>query len=246
MIRVGTIKYTNGKVMPKFPGFTDIIVLTKSSPYGDLGPYVLKNDEGMIMENIWQFGKIYRRVPKSVQPYSQYDDTIVWNWPEEQHVDDKDNILPAYWNWRQEGMMCKYAIRYPVGKGHASKCLGYLHYDKDEQGDVSMKLLDYIQARKEVYFKVYVDLVKRERKFKQLQERLSKGENLLIIEVDGPIQASMQYYKETYGVPDNWIEKDTILVNEDNMRILLNDPKHPFGHGYCLAMALLNYDATSI
>jgi len=39
MIRVGTI--INGKE-PTFPGFTNIKVLTKSSPYGELGgPYVL-------------------------------------------------------------------------------------------------------------------------------------------------------------------------------------------------------------
>jgi hypothetical protein len=42
------------------------------------------------------------------------------------------------------------------------------------------------------------------------------------------------FYKETYNVGDDFIESDTILVNEDNMRIMLNDPKHPYGHGYCL------------
>ena len=30
-----------------------------------------------------------------------------------------------------------------------------------------------------------------------------------------------------------------LLINQNNMRVMLNDAKHPFGHGYCLAMALL-------
>ena len=41
-------------------------------------------------------------------------------------------------------------------------------------------------------------------------------------------------------MPDNFIENNTIECNEFNMNIMLNDPKHPFGHGYCLAMTLLN------
>lgn len=235
MIRVGTITYNGGKKIPKVEGYKTIEVLTKSSKYGHLGPYVLKNENGMIMENIWQFGKIYKKVPRSIQRYSQYDKTIIWDWPEEEHVDSNNNIRPAYWNWRGNGMMCPNAVRYPVGKKHTSSCLGYLYYENN-----NVKLLNYVDARKEVYFKVYVDLVKREPKYKELQERLANGENLLIVEVDGPRAESMEYYKNTYGVPDNWIIDNTILVNDNNMKILVNDTKHAFGHGYCLAMSLLN------
>ncbi len=53
-IRVGRIKYSGGKpIHPAFPGFTPIVVLTKSSAYGELGPYVLTDEKGCIMENIW-------------------------------------------------------------------------------------------------------------------------------------------------------------------------------------------------
>ena len=76
--------------------------------------------------------------------------------------------------------------------------------------------------------------------FRDLQKRLEKGENLLIIEVDGPCQSSLDYYKQKYNVNDNFIENHTMLVNQQNINIMLNDPKHPFGHGYCLAMALMN------
>jgi hypothetical protein len=69
-IRVGTIK--NNK-KPSFDGFKSILVLTKSSPYGELGPYVLKDEDGKIMENIWQFSKVYKQIPKTTQRYSQWD-----------------------------------------------------------------------------------------------------------------------------------------------------------------------------
>ena len=35
-----------------FPGFSEILVLTKSSKYGAIGPYVLVDEKCRIMENI--------------------------------------------------------------------------------------------------------------------------------------------------------------------------------------------------
>jgi len=258
MIRVGTIKYTKGgQINPSYPGFTPIIVLTKSSAYGSLGPYVITVDstdiegyEGenypVIFENLWQFGKIYETVPKSTQRYSRFDNTVIWNWPAERHVNrsnkcdvrdyiqEDDTILPEYWKWREAGMKCNAAVRYPVGKSHTSKCICYLT-EKGEQ-------LNYVQARCLIYCRYYINCVKSKPQFKKLKDRLNKGENLLIIEVDGPRAESMDYYMETYGVPEDWIQDNTILINEDNLNIMLTDTKHAFGHGYCLAMALLDYD----
>ena len=47
-------------------------------------------------------------------------------------------------------------------------------------------------------------------------------------------------YKQKYGVGNDFIQNDTMLITKDNIEIMLNDTKHPFGHGYCLAMALLD------
>ena len=66
-----------------------------------------------------------------------------------------------------------------------------------------------------------------------------QGTNLLIVEVDGPHQESMSYYKQRYSVADDFIDDNTVEVNEQSMKIMLNDPKHPFGHGYCLALAVM-------
>lgn len=56
MIRVGRRQYSKGGSYtdPSFPGFTPIIVLTASSEYGSLGPYVLKDSNGFNMENIYK------------------------------------------------------------------------------------------------------------------------------------------------------------------------------------------------
>lgn len=87
---------------------------------------------------------------------------------------------------------------------------------------------------------MYIKLVKQQAKFLELKERYEQGENLLIIEVDGPHQESLPYYQEKYDVTDNWIEQDSIEINKENIDIMLNDSKHCFGHGYCLAMAILD------
>lgn len=248
LIRVGRCTYTEGKRKdPSFPGFTPIVVLTKSSPYGSLGPYVLQNDKGQVMENIWQFSKVYPSVPKSCQRYSRWDSTLVWEHPAEQHVNAETNaLLPAYWAWRKKGFNTKEAVRYPVGKAKVGTCIGAVYdtanpLDNDEPFHYD-RMLNYIEGRKAIYVPVYCQLVKQERQFQELKRRLHEGENLLVIEVDGPHQESLPYYKKKYGVSDDFIENSTMMVNERSINIMLNDPKHPFGHGYCLAMALLDKD----
>lgn len=231
-IRIGRLLYNNGKKnFPSYEGYKRIEVMTKSTPYGDLGPYVLKNDKGQLMENIWQFAKVYKEIPKSKQRYSQYSKKVIWDHPAETHVDEKGNLTPNYWNWRKKGMDNPEAVRYPVGRKVRSECL-YAQWNE--------KKLNYIDARKEIYFPVYAELVKKEKKFNKLIKWLKQGKNLLIIEVDGPHQESLNYYKERYNVDDDFIKDRTILVNQTNMDIMINDTKHAFGHGYCLGMALLN------
>jgi hypothetical protein len=55
---------------------------------------------------------------------------------------------------------------------------------------------------------------------------------------------SLDYYIDKYNVNDDFIVSDgtpgTVSCNAENMNILLNDNLHPFGHGYCLGMSLLN------
>jgi len=234
MIRVGRRKYVSGKYRdPSFPNFTKILCLTKSTPYGDLGPYVLQNSKGQLMENIWQASKVYKVVPKTRCCKSRYDRTVIWDHPVETHVNEDGKLTPEYYQWREKLMNNKEPVRYPVGFKYRHQCLYAFSKDPSEK-------LDYISARKKIYVPVYADMVKSKQKFQYLKSRLAKGENLLIIEVDGPHQESIDYYKEKYNVSNNFIENDTILINKENMTIMLNDTKHPYGHGYCLATTLLD------
>lgn len=236
MIRVGRRLYTGSSyVDPKYDGFTPIVSLTKSTAYGDLGPYVLKNDKGQIMENLYQFSRLREFVPYSKQFYSRFDKTVIWSHPHEIHYHNGEPTA-EYWNWREKGFNNPYPVRYPVGySAHKSNCIGALH----QESEYVYRLLNYIDARKKIYAPTYCSLVHTQPNFLKLKDRLRQGENLLIIEVDGPHQESLPYYKEKYGVNDNFIEDNTTLIDRQAVNIFLNDEKHSFGHGYCLASALL-------
>lgn len=236
MLRVGRRIYgRGGYTEPFYPGFTPIPCLSKSTAYGELSPYLLKNEDGILLENLWQFSKVYQVIPESIQPYSKYDSTIIWCHPREIHINSKNELTEAYWEWRKKGMQCSYPIRYPVGYNHRHKCLFSLFEAKKN----FFIELDYVESRKQLYLTEYIKAVKKEKKFLQLAKRLSDGENLLIIESDGPHQESLEYYKEKYGVESDFIEKDTMLCTPKSLEIMLNDTKHPFGHGYALAYALI-------
>lgn len=237
MLRVGRIKYVGGKKV--FPNpvvngvkFKIIEVMTPSTTWGDLSPYSLKTREGYIMENVWQFSKVYEQVPKTTQIYSKYNPKIIWDHPEEKHYNPETRkFTPEYYLWRRKGFECEYAIRYPVGYADRGKCLFALTDTGKELG--------YIDARKQVYLPLYMNLVVNVDKFHKLKKMYIRGENLMIVEVDGPHQESLGYYQNTYGVSNDFITNDSMLVNLQNITIMLNDDKHPFGHGYCLAWTLM-------
>ena len=239
MIRVGRTIYDKNGVPhhPDYPGFERIVVLMKShSEWGVIGPYLLADETGRLFENIYQGSKCYRDIPATKINYSRWDNKVIWNHPAETHVDPNGNILPAYWQWREKVMNHNYHLRYPVGKAHASKCLFAIPEDNLNER------LDYVESRKRIYAKLYIDLVRKHPKYQELLDKLNNGTNLLITEVDGPHRESLDYYKEKYLVGDDFITADSMEADDHYIGIMLNDTKHPFGHGYCLAMALLNMD----
>lgn len=244
MLRVGRCKYDRAgeRIDPSYPGFRTVVVLTRgTNRWGGLGPYELRDETGAIMENVWQFSKIYPAVDKSYQRKSRFENVVVWDHPAERHMIDAklpptpDNLTPEYWNWRRLGFAAPYAVRYPPGFGKMDRCAGALI-------DSSTEPVGYIPARKLLYVPLYTRLAKRHVLFRELQAMLSAGKRILIAEVDGPHQESADYYTATYGAPADFINRDSVAVTEANMQLLLNDARHPFGHGYCLAAALADID----
>jgi len=89
-------------------------------------------------------------------------------------------------------------------------------------------------------------LVVRMPKFEKLKSLIDKGKNLLIIEIDGPHEEDKQYYMKKYSVDEDFIIDNTMEASINNLAIMLRDTLHPFGHGYCLAMALQSLDINDI
>ena len=233
-IFVGRSIYQMGKWnYPVIKDCEPIVVLsTSQSPWGILSPYCLKDGKGRILENVWQFSKAYAEVPESKQYKNRYTQELIWEYPKEVHV-KKNKLTREYWVWRKKGMHCEHPVRYPVGYHHRHKCLFALKRKTGQR-------LNYIEARKAIYLPIYMKAVKKEPKFEELVEMVQNGVDVLIIEVDGPHQESSQYYSEKYGTPDNFIKHNCMKASEKNLNIMLEDEKHPFGHGYCLALALIS------
>ncbi len=235
VIKVG--KYKNGKY-PKFDGFKNVVVHTKASAYGELSPYVLSK-EGQIMENIWQFSKVYKKVEAQSQYYNRFRKNISWEHPSEEHVDKNGDLTKEYFSWRTKGFNFPEPVRYPNGYKGKNDCM----YSIKDPGS---KKLAYIDSRKEIYVPLYNELVRKEKKFDYLKNELKKGRNLNIIEVDGPNQESLLYYIEKYGVEKDFIKDGAMIATKENLKIMLNDKKHPFGHGYCLAMSLMDWSVDDL
>jgi hypothetical protein len=246
-IRVGKCVYDKSgkRTDPSFTGFTPIVVLTKSSAYGDLSPYMLKDPQDRIVENVWQASKVYEEVPEVACKASRYEDRIIWSHGREVHAvwDAESNfyrVTKQYLAWRRKLMNCQDAVRYPVGYGDRHKCVFAMGEKPD--GSIDTTPLTYIEARKRIYVPVYVEAVRRCPTFAKLKARVEAGENLLIIEVDGPHEEDLAHYIQEYDVPNNFIVRGTLLGTSENLSMMLNDPKHPYGHGYCLAAALLDME----
>lgn len=239
-IRVGKIEGNN---VPNYPGYVSIIVKTKSDKvpkdgysFPELSPYYLKcpiDELGCtgIMENIWQGSKIYPRVNEQKQMAIWDSKVSIWTHPTETHIDSKGNILPEYIKWRHKLMTNPLAVRYPNGYDGRHTCVASLLYNTETK---SFESLQYIEARKRIYTKVYGNAAKETKEFEQLQTLLKAGKKLLILDVDGP--------KYTNKAPFNKVDKGSIAVNKENIQMLLNDTTQPFGHGYVLAVYLLGMD----
>lgn len=236
-VSIGKIKYEGGKaIYPEKEGYVSIVIMMKShSKWYPLSPYFLKDEDGYILENLWQFSKCYRKVPKSIQRYSRYDPTVIWEYPEETHLDEDGNPNKNYYRWRLLGFNNYYAVRYPVGYNYRKGVL----FSIDKEG----KRHNYIEARKAIYVPEYVKAAKKTPQFAELRGMLEKGTNLLICEVDGPHQECVQYYHDKYGTPLDMIEGNCVDAKREYLDVFLNDDKHPYGHGYCLAGALLDEES---
>lgn len=145
---------------------------------------------------------------------------------------DKSNGLPnADWYvWRFNGFLNKEAVRHPM----KSEKPVYSYF-------CGQKLLT-VDARKQIYIPFYKELVRKTKAYKNLLERLRRGENLLLIEPDGPnlqdfpegIEFSRELFTKLVDVTDAFTFHGLIDFESSNA-----NKYFPLGHGYVLADALL-------
>jgi len=229
MIRVGRFRPN----APNLPYYEDYLLILPmkgcNSGWWPLSPDSLSLND-CILENIWQSSKVYESVPYTVQRASK-NGRVIWRWPAETHVED-GQITAAYVKWRNALLHADYPINHPIGP-RPQKPVYYLADVADPQP------LDEIEARKQIYLPIYAKLVRADENYQILLQKIRNGTNVLIAEVDGPHQESLHYYKSKYGVNDSFISKYSMPATFENLNIMLNDAKHPFGHGYCLACVLL-------
>jgi hypothetical protein len=222
--KVAVAKYYHrrrGAEMPEMEGFTSILVHSSAKGIGGpLSPFHLQNEKGQRQENVWQFSKLYRVVKKQTQKE--------WTHPEEVHVDEATGEPnEAYWKWREKGMNHNRAVRYPNGFNGRHDCVCAITDDGQR--------LDYVAARKAIYCDFYVRHAQEHPSFLALKQRLEDGENLMIVEIDGP-----DYNLEFE--PYTRISKQSpgLIMDEETTKMLLNDTRKPFGHGYVIAALLLD------
>lgn len=144
-------------------------------PLYQISPYVLKDAEGHLFENIWQGSKVYETVDEQEEIKSG---KLIWSHPTETHVVN-DQLTPEFWAWRKKLWNNPYPVRYPNGFHGRHRCLYALWF---ENGDWIR--LPYVPARKKIYCKIYAELVKETEAFKLLKALYDKGQSLQICEID--------------------------------------------------------------
>lgn len=251
-IRVGRIRNANepGTKIPITEGYTNIVVTSHNQTKigHSLSPYKLADSKGRLMENLWQFAKIYPKVHKQTQKD--------WSWDEEVHMVDGEPT-PEYWEWRQAGMEHDKPIRYPNGFAGKAECDCVLWPKSGKLSDICnpeapMERLSYIEARKRVYCKLYVMMAKKNEELQKLRAMLDKGNKLQILDVDGPDVSKATSKKKPYTVKAPYDKIPTgaygttsgvgsIEITEENIKLLMEDVDQPFGHGYVLACLLLDH-----
>lgn len=218
--------------------YVNVLIHTKPGGLGgDLSPYVLRDEQNRLLENVWQFSKVYDVVQAQSVPLNRYQPSrgLIWSHPAEKHWNSETNEpTNEYWLWRRKGETNKYAVRYPAGylARHKVKFCLWNNSGKWQR-------LGYIAARKKIYVGEYVRLTKNHPAFGNLQKMVNSGTNIQLVEVDGPDPGFTTPEGNYFPYTEISLKYPGLLLSEDVVKTLVNDPKKPFGHGFVIGSLLL-------
>lgn len=244
------VKSITEKVIPKDNTYS-VKVLSwhaKQSEYHMFSPFYLKTDGneenvnigGVIFENFWQGSKLFSKV-FSCETYAHYTKKgdpkyLTWKYNTqngekgEEHINLKTGeIEPEYYTWRNAVFANKCAVRYPNGRNNRKLTQFTLLIKKDK----TQERLNYLDARKHIYVKEYMRLIKKLPEYKKLLDIMKSGKDICIFEIDVPSIGKKGLYGKCVD-KDGYYKADKKTIDE-----LMDDTSEPFGHGLCIAKSLL-------
>ncbi len=208
------------------------------SPF-KIGPVKFEEDgeekECATFETWWQSFKVWTAVDaqKSWQ----------WTWKNERHVDDAfpsaKTATPnkAWYIWHNALLANKVAVRRPNGRA-----IPLFAWWKEQR-------LDVIEARKQLYIPYLQSLYRKNATYQKLLAMvMEEGKSVCIVEPDGPqhwlFPDGVELSKETlYNLQSVTQLKNFPGLSEEQKKVLEyqgSDTKYvPYGHGYVLALTLL-------
>jgi hypothetical protein len=246
MIATQQIKSTATKPVSLDTYETINVLKWNNSKWKNLCPYLLKTDGeeyccnpgGILFENFYQGCKVYDVVyDNEVYPSRYFMNNPKYLWWKFEPISPLGDVLfennlinyDLYYRWRNGLWECPNPVRYP-NKIHRRKHTQFsLCVDKDGNETI----LDYISTRKEIYVKEYCRLIRKTPEYAKLLNKLTKGENIMLCEIDVPANNK----KGEYG--NDCDENNICPMSIAKLELLLNDPSEAFGHGLCLAYSLL-------
>ena len=199
----------------------------------DLSPFyigpITSSDgvEAKIFEIFWQCGKVYPPHNDGGKPNSEF-----FKWRNEFYSKD---------------VCTKDLMR------HACKSLGCEHKDTlyfayyNNQTNV-WEALDYVEARKKVYFPEYVKLVYNSESFKWLKSLVDSGKKIALVDFDAMNIYSKKAKTKAFESYVNKCKKNgytpSLTIDDflklDNMKDFISCPYLPVGHGVALKALLEN------
>lgn len=230
-------------------GYKTINVLKwKNSKWKSLCPYYMKTDGcerhanpgNILFENYYQGSKVYDVVYANEVYASRYHvnnpNHLWWKFNPVSKCGDAltNDTSPTldydlYFRWRESVWGCSQPIRYPNKKHNAGRTKFTMFIDSD--GNETR--MDYITARRQLYYAEYVRLAKQTAEYNELLEMLLRGETIMICEIDVPAN----HKRGEYGVGCDAYNVCNVDLNKLNACLV--DTQEAFGHGLCLAHSLL-------
>lgn len=228
-IRIGQTR--KGSSYPSYPGYETIPAWSRGKiPWKNLSPFFIGPvyyetpngiDSAPIFENFWQSFKVWERVDKQSKKE--------WIWPKEVHFDSQTAMPNENWyKWHNALLHHNQPVRRPNGKAIP---LFAWWYDSNTK---SYYKLDTILARKVIYIPFLKHLYRQNTTYQKLLEKFKNGQNILLVEPDGPLLDVYPQGKEfNLEILNRWIEK--MNFGEEGYPHKYS----PYGHGYVLASCLL-------